>query len=244
MVPVSQPSSPAVSVLIVDDHRIFADVLTMRLRADPHNDRVEPAYSLPAAAAVANRLRPEVVLLDYDVDGVCGLELLDQLRRLPTPPPVLVLSGSNDPLDMIAALEAGALGWVTKDASFEELLDAALAVVDGRLHLPKSSLKAVVDGLLTQARGQEVRGGLLSQLTERQVEVLRCLVSGMTRPQVAERLFLSTNTVRTHVQNMLHQLELHSTHALVAAALRAGVEGIDTAGEAGPAGLATRAWSE
>jgi DNA-binding NarL/FixJ family response regulator len=114
-----------------------------------------------------------------------------------------------------------------KDAGFDEVLAATREALQGRFHLPSAALRPVVSQLLREARAPQAPTTFVGDLTERQVEVLRCLVSGMTRADVAGRLYLSVNTVRTHVQNMLDQRGLHSTQALVAEARRAGVVGID-----------------
>lgn len=216
-----------ICVLIVDDHRMFTDVLAMRLRADPHFGRVEAAVSVPVATALANNISPDVVLLDYEVGGESGLKLIDQLGALAKRPPVVVLSGTGEPSAMIDALCAGATGWVMKDAGFDEVIVATRAALQGRFHLPAEAMRPVFAQLLREARERGPVTSFVSDLTDRQVEVLRCLVAGMTRAEVAERLYLSINTVRTHVQNMLAQLGLHSSQALVASARRAGVTGID-----------------
>ena len=211
------------SILIVDDHRILADVLALRLEADDRVGRVDAVTTLAAARAMAHTVRPDIVLLDLDLDGVCGLDLLPDLEEAGARPRVIVLSGSKQTSDIVAALRAGVEGWITKDGDLEEVLLAATQVLDGHLHLPLDRMKPVVNALLEESRAVARSRGFLDDLTDRQVDVLRCLVAGMSRQETASHLFLSTNTVRTHVQNMLHQLGLHSTPELVAAARRAGL---------------------
>jgi len=114
-------------------------------------------------------------------------------------------------------------GWITKDGDLDELLLAATQVLEGHLHLPLDRMKPVVRALLEESETVVRSRGFLDGLTDRQVDVLRCLLAGMSRNETAAHLFLSANTVRTHVQNMLHQLGLHSTPQLVAAARQAGL---------------------
>ena len=211
------------SILIVDDHRILADVLALRLGTEDRVRRVDAVSTLAAAKAMAHTVRPDIVLLDLDLDGTCGLDLLPDLEEAGTCPRVIVLSGSKRTCDIVAALRAGVDGWITKDGDLDEVLLAATEVLEGHLHLPLDSMKSVVQALLEESVTVVRSRGFLDDLTQRQTDVLRCLVAGMSRHETAAHLFLSANTVRTHVQNMLHQLGLHSTPQLVAAARQAGL---------------------
>jgi DNA-binding NarL/FixJ family response regulator len=215
-------------VLLVDDHRVFAEVLAMRLRGERGIAGVEIAFSLASARAVANQLDPDVVLLDYDLAGESGLDLIADLDGRGTRPPIVMVSAGHEPRLIVEALERGAEAWVPKDAGFDVLLSAVAEVLRGHLYLPPDALRAVVDRLVEQSHGPTVpEHSFVDELSTRELEVLRCLVSGMTRVEVAQRLFISTNTVRTHVQNVLKAADLHSTLALVAAARERGVTGID-----------------
>ncbi len=217
-----------ITALLVDDHRVFAEVLAMRLRGEPGIGMVEIAFSLGSARALANKVRPDVVLLDYDLAGESGLDLINALDGDGGRPPVVMVSAGHDPRLLVEALERGAEAWVPKDAGFDVLLHAIDEVLRGHLYLPPNALRSVVDRLVEQAHGPVAPAhSFVDELSGRELEVLRCLVSGMTRVEVAQRLFISTNTVRTHVQNVLKAAELHSTLALVAAARERGVTGVD-----------------
>jgi two-component system nitrate/nitrite response regulator NarL len=235
------PAQP-VSVVLVDDHRLFAEVLGMRLRAEAGIGSVEPAYSLGAARALVNKLRPEVVLLDYDLGGECGLDLLDDLDRLDPRPRVVMVSAGDAPATIVTALRRGVDAWVTKDADLQVLVLATCEVLAGRMYLPPAALRPVLARLLDGPAVGPARHSFVDTLSAREVEVLRCLVAGMTRAETAQRLFISTNTVRTHVQHLLQRAGLHSTGPLVAAARDLGVRGIDE-----PSGVRIprqRGWSE
>jgi two-component system nitrate/nitrite response regulator NarL len=227
MMPAGAASAQPVLVVLVDDHRLFAEVLGMRLRAEPGIAGVEPAYSLGAARALVNKLRPEVVLLDYDLGGECGLDLLDDLERLDPRPRVVMVSAGDDPSTIISALRRGVDAWVTKDADLEVLVHATSEVLAGRMYLPPAALRPLLGRLLNGPVGGAAEPSFVAMLSAREVEVLRCLVAGMTRAETAQRLFISTNTVRTHVQHLLQRAGLHSTGPLVAAARELGVRGID-----------------
>jgi DNA-binding NarL/FixJ family response regulator len=214
------------SILLVDDHRVFADVLAMRLRAEPAVTAVEVAYSLSEARSAVTRFQMDVVLLDYQLAEDCGLDLLDDIDRLSDRPDVLMLSGLTDADRIVDALAAGVQGWVTKDATFEHLVVATGEVLQGHMYLSPPTVKPVVQQLLNEARGPRGEPSFLDDLSRRELEVLRCLVSGMSRSEVAAYLYLSVNTVRTHVQHLLHHAGVHSTLALVALARDLGVPGI------------------
>jgi DNA-binding NarL/FixJ family response regulator len=236
-----QQPAAAVSVLVVDDHRVFAEVLAMRLRADPTIADVEVAFSLPDARALINAMQPDLVLLDFHLSDESGVKLLDDPAGLVKRPDVIIVSARSDPASIIAALEAGALGWVTKDAEFEVLIAAIEQVRSGQIYLPGFLARPVIRQLLDDARARHREPDFVSQISPRELEVLRCLVSGMTRAEVATHLFVSPNTVRTHIHKLLRTAGEHSTLALVAAARRSGVTGVDEMPE--PALPLQRSWS-
>ncbi len=215
------------SILLVEDHRVFADVLALRLRADSRITRVEVAHTLTEARSVVTRFRPDVVLLDIQLVEESGLDLLDDIDRLPVRPEVLVLSGLSDTLRIVDALEAGVQGWISKESSFEVLVLAASEVHQGHMYLSPPTIRPVVTQLLSEARGEGREPSFVDDLSRRELEVLRCLVSGMTRREIATSLYLSVNTVRTHVQHLLRRADQHSTLSLVALARELGVAGID-----------------
>jgi two-component system nitrate/nitrite response regulator NarL len=225
---------PPVTLLIVDDHRIFAEVLRARLESEPRVSEVRLASGLDEALQLAGWMSPDVVVLDYDVDGVPATGLIGDLRALTAPPEVVMLSGSEDPDDIIASLSAGAAAWVVKGARVEDLMAALEEVLDGHAYLHPTTLRPVLDRLLHQHDGDDDEPNFLQDLSARQLEVLRCLAGGLTRAETAQRLFISPNTVRTHVQHLLTASGEHSTLALVARARELGVPGIDAPSEDGP----------
>jgi len=214
-----------ISVLVVDDHPIFADVLTMRLERERGVGQVACAYGLDEARTVARRARPQVVLLDYHVQGDVGTSLIPELRAMPSPPEVVILSASDDPDEVISALDCGASAWVVKGAGIDVLMHAADEVLQGRMYLSPATIRPVVTRLLR--RREPAPHSFVDDLTGRQLDVLRCLVSGMSRDETARRLFITTNTVRTHAQALLRAAGEHTTPALTAKARRLGVKGID-----------------
>ncbi|MEU6660692.1 response regulator transcription factor [Streptomyces sp. NPDC046821] len=238
-----------IRVLVVDDHRIFAESLAAALAAEPDVD-VSAAGSGPAALrcldrAAAEGRRFDVLLVDADLgaalhgprpaavvpdagpgqDGgpVDGISLVAGVRSALPDVRTVVLAEKDDPRRAALALQAGASGWVAKDCSLSRLLTVIRGVLRDETHLPPALLTAVLRELTAARKHRTESERLVESLTPREREVLRCMVAGLGRKAVAERLFLSPHTVRTHMQNVLGKLGVHSTLAAVALARRAGV---------------------
>ncbi|AOP45447.1 response regulator transcription factor [Streptomyces lydicus] len=238
-----------IRVLVVDDHRIFAESLAAALAAEQDVD-VAAAGSAPAALRSLDRAatdgrRFDVLLADADlaapllavpaqapgpareaVPRPCprdGIALVSGLRTSHPYLRTVVLADRDDPRRAAAALQAGASGWVAKDCSLSRLLAVIRGVLRDETHLPPALLTGVLRELTAARKHRSESERLVESLTPREREVLRCMVAGLGRKAVAERLFLSPHTVRTHMQNVLGKLGVHSTLAAVALARRAGV---------------------
>ncbi|MGW6982508.1 LuxR C-terminal-related transcriptional regulator [Streptomyces sp. NPDC054932] len=243
-----------IRVLVVDDHRIFAESLAAALAAEPDVD-VSAAGSGPAALrclerAAAEGRRFDVLLVDADLGAVPGAVPAQREPGSGPPPPgsdgialvagvrvshpgvrTVVLAERDDPRRAALALQAGASGWVAKDCSLSRLLAVIRGVLREETHLPPALLTGVLRELTAARKHRTDSERLVESLTPREHEVLRCMVAGLGRKDVAARLFLSPHTVRTHMQNVLGKLGVHSTLAAVALARRAGVRPADLAGD-------------
>ncbi|MBT2386719.1 response regulator transcription factor [Streptomyces sp. ISL-11] len=245
-----------IRVLVVDDHRIFAESLAAALAAEPDVD-VSAAGSGPAALRALERAagegrRFDVLLVDADLGTVApdvvpgqlrgqdsggqsegtvdGISLVAGVRSGQPAVRTVVLAERDDPRRAAAALQAGAGGWVAKDCSLSRLLAVIRGVLRDETHLPPALLTGVLRELTAARKHRTESERLVESLTPREREVLRCMVAGLGRKAVAERLYLSPHTVRTHMQNVLGKLGVHSTLAAVALARRAGVGPVDLAG--------------
>ncbi|MFB9388893.1 LuxR C-terminal-related transcriptional regulator [Streptomyces coeruleoprunus] len=242
-----------IRVLVVDDHRIFAESLAAALAAEPDVD-VAAAGSGPAALrclerAAAEGRRFDVLLVDADLgaaaaptvarvvpdggaDGIVdGISLVAGVRQGQPAVRTVVLAEKDDPRRAALALQAGASGWVAKDCSLQRLLAVIRGVLRDETHLAPALLTGVLRELTAARKHRTESERLVESLTPREREVLRCMVAGLGRKAVAERLFLSPHTVRTHMQNVLGKLGVHSTLAAVALARRAGVGPAESAGD-------------
>jgi len=170
-----------------------------------------------------------------------GIALAGRIRAAYPALRVVVLAGEDDPRRAVRALQAGASGWVAKESSLGRLMAVVRGVLRDETHIPPALLTGVVRELTAARRDRTESERLVETLTPREKQVLRCMVAGMGRQAVADRLFLSPHTVRTHMQNVLGKLGVHSTLAAVALARRAGVGPAEfgqhaTAGSAGASG--------
>jgi DNA-binding NarL/FixJ family response regulator len=196
----------AITVVIIDQERTFGDALAILLNAQ--KDFAVVAVSEPTATNV--RWQANIILLDGDFAS--SDQWCQAASRPPNTARVIMLSNSSEPSRILAAIEAGAHAWVRKDESVDFLLGVLRGVARGEMWLPPAEMGNVLSLLLKQ-RDQE---RLLACLTPRERQVVAYLSEGASRNQIAERLNLTANTVRTHLQNIMAKLGVHSTLELVA----------------------------
>lgn len=209
-------------VLVADDHRAFADAVAMRLSAEP-DVRVTGVTSGKAAEAHLRAQAPDVLVTDIQFGGIDGMELLARVRRDHVGMRVIVLSSLDDPDIAVEALRLGAVGFMTKDTTVDDLVAAIRGAVGDETWVAPRLLTGVLRELLRGPRARTDAEDRIEGLTPREREVLECMVAGLSRAATAAALFLSTNTVRTHTQRVLAKLGVHSSLEAVAVALRAGV---------------------
>ena len=207
-----------ISVLIVDDHPLMAEALASGLAAQHDMHLVGTATSGSQAVAIASSRKVDVAVVDTDLGREDGIQVARWLREVSPDTHVIHLCGPGDDIGRVTeALQDRARGWVGKDESVQALLAAVRGVQHGETRLPPA--------LLTQVLGRLTpdQPGPLDVLTTRQREVLQGLVDGLSRAAIGERLFVSKNTVRTHIQQLLGRLGAHSVLEAVAIARDAGM---------------------
>lgn len=210
----------AIRVLIVDDHRVFAEAIASRLQAEPDLRVVGQANTAAQALDAVETLDPDVVLMDVELGGDDGIDLAARLRASYPTLAIIVVSFLTDSVRVGEAVRAGAAGWVTKDAPTDELLGAIRGVAAGESWIPPRLLTGLLRELLMTRRLVDEDEERLGRLTPRERSVLDMMADGLDRSAIAERMFLSTNTVRTHVQNIFAKLHVRSSLEAVALALR------------------------
>jgi DNA-binding NarL/FixJ family response regulator len=205
-------------LLIVDDHRVFCQGLAAVFRAEPDFEPLtagNPAQSLGIVVA----WQPDVVIMDLRLGELSGIGLIKQMTALPCPPAIVVLTGYAGTEAALDAVRAGAVGFVSKNASVEQVIGAVRAAVLGGSWLPHELLSKLV----AEHQGPAGTPQLIAQLTAREQQVLGLMVSGLDRNGIAEKLNQSPNTVRTHIRNVIVKLNCHSAIEAVAVGLRAGL---------------------
>lgn len=205
-------------LLIVDDHRVFCQGLEAVFAAEP--DFEPMTISNPdRALGVVTAVEPDVVIVDLRLGEMSGIHLTKQITGLPFPPAVVVLTAYADIAAALDSIRAGAVGFLAKNASVEQVIGAVRAAVLGGSWLPPDVLGKLA------AEHQDPAGApqLIAQLTAREHQVLSLMVSGLDRNGIAEKLQQSPNTVRTHIRNVIVKLGCHSTIEAVAMGLRAGL---------------------
>ena len=205
-----------ISVVVIDSERTFADVLAVRLEQE-EDITVLVAVEATTPEQIRGIARgADVVVLDADLPRAAANQVCEQIRRRGAAQRVIMLSPTSEPRRILSALEAGAAAWVRKDDSLKHLLAVIRGVARGEAWLPPGDLAKVLGILLQKRDERRDSDQLLSALTPREREVLLCLAGGARRQDVAERLHMSANTVRTHLQNLMAKLGVHSSLEAVA----------------------------
>lgn len=217
----SGPEAP-VRVMVVDDHPMWRDAVERDL-AQAGYDVVAVAADGREALARFPAARPQVVVLDLQIPAPDGVAVTGRITDQDPSVRVLVLSASTEHGDVLAAVAAGATGYLVKSASREELLAAVRRVADGD-PVFTAGLAGLVLGEF-QRRSEAPPDPTEPRLTERETEVLRMVAKGMSYRQIADRLVLSHRTVQNHVQNILRKLQMHNRVELTRYAIEHGLDG-------------------
>jgi len=215
----------ATTVMVVDDHPMWRDAVARDLAAAGF-DVVATAATGTEALVRAGATHPEVVVLDLRIPAPDGVEVTAALVRSDPSVRVMVLSASGEQDDVLRAVKAGAIGYLVKSASREELVAAAGRVAKGDTVFT-AGLAGLVLGeyrRLADPRESPEDDRDVPRLTERETEVLRLVAKGLSYKQIADRLVLSHRTVQNHVQNTLRKLQLHNRVQLVRYAIEQGIE--------------------
>jgi DNA-binding NarL/FixJ family response regulator len=189
-----------IRVVIADDQRVVREGLTMLVGLIGDVEVVGTAGDGGEAVELARDTRPDVVLMDLRMPEVEGAEATRRIRATLPDTQVLVLTTYADDESLFPALQAGARGYLTKDASAEEIEDAIRSVAAGRTHLDPAVQERLVGAVLEASSGTDAP--LPDQLTAREAEVLKLIATGLSNAEIATALFLSGATVKTHINHI------------------------------------------
>lgn len=210
----------SVRVLVVDDHQVFAEALAATLRMTADLEVVGVATSGPQAVGVAREAQADVVILDFHLPGYSGQEAIARLREAAPNAKILVLTSDTSDETWARSVRAGAAGCLTKERALSEIEDAVRAAHEGRPLISADRLRAVLASLESQPRPTTETGEML---TEREIEILLLLADGQDSQAIADALFISPNTVRTHLQNIFSKMGVHSKLEAVTLAAKTGL---------------------
>jgi DNA-binding NarL/FixJ family response regulator len=211
-----------VSVLVADDQPLIRAGLGALIRAAPGLELAGEAENGNDAVARACELRPEVILMDIRMPELDGVGATRRILAQPTPPRILVLTTFDLDEYVYAALRAGASGFLLKDVSAEQLIEAIKMIAAGSQLFAPSVVRRLVEAYLrTDGSGEPFPD--LSGLTGREVEVLRLVATGRSNAEIAAELFIGEGTVKTHLNRLMTKLGLASRAQAVVAAYESGL---------------------
>lgn len=206
-----------IRIVVVDDHGLFRAGLVSLLTTFPEFEIIGEAGDGREALSVIEATRPDVVLLDVNMPIMGGVEMVEAIQKNDAPS-ILMLTISKHDEDLFGAIAAGADGYLLKDAEPDELRKAIILVAEG-----KSVLSPEVTSRVMKAVGSSHGIPPDIALSKREMDVLKCLARGMTSSQIASVLFISENTVKTHVRHILEKLEASNRAEAVSRAIQLGI---------------------
>ncbi len=212
--PDTGPQQETVRIVLADDHVVVRSALRMLLEAEPEFEVVSEAGDAEEAARKVRGHHPQVLVLDVNMPGGSGLAAVPKIREQSPQTQIVVLTMQNEPAFAREAMQAGALGYVLKEAADAELVQAVRMAAAGETYLQPE---------LGARLAAEPDGGAPDDLSERELEVLRLIALGHTNSEIAEQLYLSVRTVESHRAHIQQKLRLTTRSELVRYALERGL---------------------
>jgi two-component system NarL family response regulator len=219
----ASPRTEPIRTMIVDDHALFRRGLEMVLEGEPDIDLVGQASDGAEAVEKAAESLPDIVLMDIRMPRSNGIEACRAMKEAAPSAKIVILTISDEEEDLFEAIRAGASGYLLKDIPLDEVADTVRAVHGGQsLINPSMAGKLLIEFAALARRDEEERAQEVPapRLTEREMQVLKLVARGMNNRDIAKELFISENTVKNHVRNILEKLQIHSRMEAVMVAVR------------------------
>src|SRR3954463_3254419 len=207
-----------IRVLFVEDHQLLADALSALLGREPDIEVVGVAGTVADAKAMSKE-RLDVVLMDYHLPDGTGAEATRAIKARWPGARVVMVTALTDDETVLESIRAGADGYLTKDRAAEDVVNAVRAAYAGETLLPRQVIVEIARRV-SAARERKEERRVAEPLTPRELKVLRALTEGVSTPEICDRLFIAPHTLRTHVQNIMGKLRVHSKLEAVAFARR------------------------
>ena len=215
-----------IRVIIADDHVLFREGTRNLIEQEPDIEVVGEASDGEEAVEMVTRLQPHIVLMDIAMPKVNGIEATRQIKAHHPAIAVLILTAYDNDQYIVALLEAGAAGYLLKNVSGKELVNAIRAVHDGEAVLHPAIARKVLNRLSTSGY-EPGRTAPPQDLSEREIEILRLAAKGMGNQEIAKRLFLSRRTIQSHLVNIFRKMDVGSRTEAILQALRRGWFNLD-----------------
>jgi len=210
-----------IRVLVVDDHALFRRGLEMVLEQEPDIEVVGEAGDGGQAVQKAIETAPDIVLMDVRMPRGSGIEACRAIKDAVPSAKIIMLTISDEEADLYEAIKAGATGYLLKEISIEEVASAIRAVQNGQSLISPSMASKLLTEFATMVKRTDSKAQLPTpRLTDREMEVLRLVARGLNNRDIAKELYISENTVKNHVRNILEKLQLHSRMEAVVYAVR------------------------
>lgn len=216
-----------IKVLIADDHALFREGTRNLINQEKDMKVIGEASDGEEAVKLVTELKPHVILMDIAMPVFNGIEATKQIKARFPKIAVLILTAYDNDQYIVALLEAGAAGYLLKDVSGKNLINAVRAVFNGEAILHPSIARKVFNhfGAVTSRQAEEPAG--ISDLSEREIEILKMAARGMSNQDIANHLYLSRRTIQSHLANIFRKMDVGSRTEAVLQALRKGWLGLD-----------------
>ena len=208
-----------IKVLIVDDHHLFAEGVKSMFRPEDGIEVVEHTKNGNAIPSILDTVEIDVILMDIDMPVLDGIASMELLKSKGYDKPVLMLTMHQSINQIRSALEKGAQGYILKDASKAELVQAIIDTSQGRNYFHSK----INDQLFNYFRSKNLPKTSVRELSEREKEIIKCVADGMNTKAISGALFISEHTVKTHRRNIMHKLQVKTSPELIKLAIEKGI---------------------
>ena len=212
-----------IRVLVVDDQPVFTEMLRVVLDMQDDIKVVGMAFTGDEGLKMAIETRPDVLLVDYHMPGMSGLEVIQGLREAGEETTVVVLTADTGEAVMAEAIAAGAAGYITKQQALSEVVQAVRTASEGEPVVPPFMIPRILSHFHRQQQREQQAELLKARLSAREIEILEQLARGKSNEAISEIFVLSPNTVRTHIQNVIKKMGVHSKLEATTLALQLGI---------------------
>jgi DNA-binding NarL/FixJ family response regulator len=220
--PEDLPSGP-IRVLVVDDQPVFTEMLRVVLSMEPDIEVVGMAFTGEEGLQLALDTTPDILLIDYHMPGMTGLDVIQELKAQGQETTSVVLTADTDEALMAQAIAVGAAGYITKQQALQEVVQAVRAASAGEPVVPQFMIPRILSHFHRQQQKDQQAEAIRDKLSAREIQILEQLARGQSNEEISETFVLSPNTVRTHIHNVIKKMGVHSKLQATTLALQLGI---------------------